>query len=90
MVPMFKARKVFFPVEKKKSEPLMEALNELELATPGGFKSKHDDFIDTISMLASLTPWKPSEETPMHATNDGMWDMDDDDEPIDRMASYIV
>ena len=90
MVPMFKARKVFFPVEKKKSEPLMEALNELELATPGGFKSKHDDFIDTISMLASLTPWKPSEETPMHATKDGMWDMDDDDEPIDRMASYIV
>lgn len=58
MVPLFKARKIFFPVEKKNSEPLAEAMNELELATPGGFKSKHDDFIDTISMLASLTPWE--------------------------------
>lgn len=90
MVPMFKARKVFFPIEKKHSEPLREALNELELATPGGFKSKHDDFIDTISMLGSLVPWKPSEEAPLHAGDNGMWEMDEEDEPLDRMASYIV
>ena len=90
MVPYFKARKIFFPIEKKNSEPLVEARNELELATPGGFKSKHDDFIDTISMLASLTPWKPSEEAPLHATDGGMWEMDEEDEPLDRLASYIV
>ncbi len=90
MVPMFKARKVFFPIEKKNSEPLQEARNELELVTPGGFKSKHDDFIDTISMLASLTPWKPTEEAPLHAADNGMWEMDEEDEPLDRMASYIV
>ena len=90
MVPMFKARKVFFPIEKKTSEPLAEALNELELATPGGFKSKHDDFIDTISMLASLTPWKPSEEAPLHGSDSGIWEMEDEDEPQDRLASYIV
>jgi predicted phage terminase large subunit-like protein len=90
MVPYFKARKIFFPIEKKNSEPLVEARNELELATPGGFKSKHDDFIDTISMLASLTPWKPSEEAPLHAADGGMWEMDEEDEPLDRLASYIV
>ena len=34
---------------------------ELQLATIKGFKSKHDDQIDTISMLAELNTWKPSE-----------------------------
>lgn len=90
MVPMFKARKVFFPIEKKTSEPLAEALNELELATPGGFKSKHDDFIDTISMLASLTPWKPSEEAPLHGSDSGIWEMDVEEDTHDRLSSYIV
>ena len=90
MVPFFKARKVFFPVEKKNSEPVAEAMNELELATPGGFKSKHDDFIDTISMLASLTPWKPSEEAPLRSTEGGMWEADIEEDDNDRLASYIV
>jgi len=92
MVPLFKARKVFFPVEKKNSTELAEAVTELSLVTPGGFKSKHDDFIDTISMLSSLTPWKPTEEGTLSqdASKGGMWDMEHDDEPVDRMASYIV
>lgn len=90
MVPFFKARKVFFPIEKKNSEPVAEAMNELELATPGGFKSKHDDFIDTISMLASLTPWKPSEEAPLRSVEGGMWEADIEDDDNDRLASYIV
>lgn len=90
MVPMFKARKIFFPIEKKNSAEMVEATTELSLATPGGFKSKHDDFIDTVSQLASMNPWKPSEEAPMSSTDDGMWDMDREDEEIDRMSSYIV
>lgn len=92
MVPLFKARKVFFPVEKKNSTEMAEATTELSLVTPGGFKSKHDDFIDTISMLSSLTPWKPTEEGTLSqdASKGGMWDMEHDDEPVDRMASYIV
>ena len=36
-------------------------LFELSLATLKGFKSKHDDQIDTITMLAELNAWKPSE-----------------------------
>ena len=90
MVPLFKARKIFFPVEKKNSEPLAEAMNELELATPGGFKSKLDDFIDTISMLASLYPWKPSEEAPLRSVEGGMWEADIEEDDNDRLASYIV
>ena len=91
VVPLFKARKIFFPIEKKKSAEMVEAMNELELATPGGFKSKHDDFIDTISMLASLHAWKPSEEAGMYQNeSSGMWEADYEDQYNDRMSSYIV
>lgn len=92
VVPLFKARKIFFPVEKKTTPELAEAMTELSLVTPAGFKSKHDDFADTISMLSSLTPWKPSEEAPMteSSTQGGMWDIDVPNESVDRMASYIV
>lgn len=92
MVPMFKARKMFFPVERKMEAPMQECINELSLASISGFRSKHDDFIDTISMLASLTPWKPSEEAPMHESEKGggMWELDVDSPVASRMSSYIV
>lgn len=92
VVPWFKARKIFFPIERKTEAPIAEAINELSLASVAGFKSKHDDFIDTISMLSSLTPWKPSEEAPMapSSKSDGLWDIDMEDATQDRMASYIV
>lgn len=92
VVPLFKARKIFFPLEKKSEPTIAEAINELSLVSVSGFRSKHDDFIDTISMLSSLTPWKPSEEAPMResGTGGGMWEIDIDDDPVDRRASYIV
>lgn len=69
---------------------MKEAMNELSLVSPGGFKSKHDDFIDTISMLSSLTPWKPSEEAPMKGKEDGLWEVDVEESIVDRKSSYIV
>jgi len=92
VVPWFKARKMFFPIERKTEPPMIEAMNELSLVAVGGMRSKHDDFLDTISMLCALNPWKPSEEAELHESpkKDGMWDIDEDDGPIDRMASYIV
>ncbi|MCM2973735.1 hypothetical protein [Larsenimonas suaedae] len=90
VVPLFKARKILFPKEKSKSPELVEAVTELELVTPGGFKSKHDDFIDTISMLSALKPWKPSEEAPMAQDGSGIWDLEEDDEETSRLGSYIV
>ena len=92
MVPMFKARKIFLPIEKKTSVEIAEAVNELSLVSQSGFRSKNDDFIDTISMLSALHPWKPTEMGMMveSSTKGGMWELDIDDEPEDRMASYIV
>jgi len=92
VVPLFKARKIYFPIERKTEAPVAEAMNELSLVSVSGFRSKHDDFLDTISMLASLQPWKPSEEAPMKESGSGggMWDIDIDDATTDRMASYIV
>ncbi len=92
VVPLFKARKIFLPIEKKTEAPMAELTNELSLASVGGFKSKHDDGIDTVSMLSSLRPWKPSEEAPLveSGAHKGMWDIDIEDNVTDRMASYIV
>jgi phage terminase large subunit-like protein len=91
VLPLFKQRKIFFPIEKKGTPELQEAINELSLAAVGGFRSKHDDFIDSISMLASMNPWKPSEEGTLSTnTDDGMWELDDADDSVDRMQSYIV
>lgn len=92
MVPQFKARKIFFPIERKSDPAIQEAINELSLASVSGFRSKHDDFIDTISMLSSLSPWKPSEEARLMQRDDAgrMWELDIEEEDNDRMRSYIV
>lgn len=91
VVPWFKARKIFFPIERKNEPPMQEAITELSLVSQAGFKSKHDDFCDTISMLSSLTPWKPSEEAPMvQSSEDGMWELDVAQHSGSRLSSYIV
>lgn len=91
VVPLFKARKIFLPIEKKTEAPVVELVNELSLAAVGGFKSKNDDGIDTVSMLSSMRAWRPSEEAPMVPSDtSGMWEIENDAPVIDRMASYIV
>lgn len=91
VVPLFKAKKVFFPLELKESEPMKEAMNELSLVSLSGFKSKHDDFSDTISMLASLKVWTPSAESKLvpsqHESN--VWE-EDVITDFNRRDSYIV
>lgn len=59
-VPLFKSRKFYFPEELKNDPRILEFMDELTLATPAAFKSKHDDCIDTISMLPLLNTFKPS------------------------------
>lgn len=90
VVPLFKARKIYFPTEKKGSPELAEALDELTLASASGFRSKHDDFIDTVSMLSALQPWKPSEEALMSEKEDGIWEPDFEEDDDDYYDSYIV
>lgn len=91
VVPWFKSRKMFFPLERKNEPPMQECITELSLASVSGFKSKHDDFIDTISMLSALNPWKPSEEALLVKEDGGsMWELDVEESSYDRRASYIV
>lgn len=91
MVPFFKTHKIFFPEELKQSPPMLEMMDELSLVSPGGFKSKHDDFIDTISMLSSISAWKPSAEVGMVRNGDDYWELDEDDYDDDcAYQSYIV
>lgn len=98
VVPWFKARKMFFPVERKNEPAMAECMTELSLAAVGGFKSKHNDFIDTISQLGLLKTWRPSEEAGAASSRveaavggpGGLWDLDVEEEPASRMASYIV
>jgi len=90
-VPIIKMHKLFFPEEQKGSFPIMEAMEELMLISASGIKSKHDDFIDTISMLMSLTPWKPTETGDMsQRAGDSLWELDEPDDTNDNLGSYIV
>lgn len=89
--PWFKLGKIKFPKEMENTPPIIEAMEELRLVTIGGFKSKHDDFIDTIAMLALLTTWKPSYDAELkYNTQSGIWEQDEVDDDYGRMASYIV
>ena len=91
-VPLFKAGHIYFPEEMKNSVIMGEFTQEIKLATVKGLKSKHDDCIDTISMLMYLNPWKPSEDAPASQTEDGVYgvESDEDDEASSSLSSYVV
>lgn len=75
MVPLFKLHKIRFPVELKDHPAMKEMLDELTLASREKFKSKHDDFLDTISQLGIIEPWKPSQVAPVLPDDSGKyWD----------------
>ena len=90
VVPWFKTGKMYLPQEQRNGPFMIEAIDELSLASPSGFRSKHDDFIDTCSMLSSLKSWRPSEQATMSEKTNGMWDIDEEDVDDDALSSYIV
>ena len=93
VLPIIKAGKLFFPMELRESVIMGEFIQELELATITALKSKHDDAIDTISMLMYMKPYKPSELDPMVKNEDtGMWELDEPwaDKQGSSLSSYIV
>jgi predicted phage terminase large subunit-like protein len=59
VVPLFKARKIFWPKELRASKIMGHFMQQIKLATKNGLKGK-DDCIDTVSMLTYMKPWKPS------------------------------
>lgn len=90
IVPMFKMGKMFFPEEMKDSNVLKEGLAEIRLATQSGLKGK-DDFLDTISMLSYMKPWKPT-EMPSEAGREARnyWGEEIEIEAESQLDSYIV
>lgn len=91
VVPWFKAKQILLPQEKKETIPMLEAVNELSLASSNGFRSKHDDWIDTVSQLAALIAWRPSEVIEMSVEDgDNIWVLDEPEEVGDALSSYIV
>lgn len=59
-VPTIKAKKLWLPEELKDGPLVTEILEELRFVTEDGFKSKHDDAGDMISMLLEIKAYKPT------------------------------
>lgn len=90
VLPWFKQRLFFFPEELRNSPPILEMMNELTLIAKGGFKSKHDDAVDTISMLSLMNAWKPSSATEFQYNDQtGFWE-DVEEDSSNSLDSYIV
>ena len=90
VVPLVRAHKFYFPEELREDAIMKEAVNELTLVTPGGFKSKKDDFLDGMSQLADMNIHPPSQVLELNKGNDGLWGMEDDDDMDEQLQSYIV
>lgn len=90
VVPLFKLKKIFFPEEMKFNPMIQEFMMELRLASASGFRSKHDDCIDTISMLAVMKPFAPSVEVESRNTKaSSYWDEPVKSEGNAALKSYL-
>jgi predicted phage terminase large subunit-like protein len=89
VVPWFKAGKFYFPEELKLSKTLGIAMGQLRLVTSSGIKGK-DDFIDTVSMLGYLKPWKPSESAPATPTEVSIYEEEEQQGEPSGLSAYIV
>lgn len=93
IVPLFKAGKIHFPEELNGTRLLGIAMEQISMATKDGIKGK-DDFLDTISQLRHMNPWKPQEDVPIQALTpepkDVMWGIEQDPEFETTLDSYVV
>lgn len=89
VVPDFKLKRFYFPIDKKLDVALKEMLLELSQASVGGFRSKHDDALDTISQLAMMQIWLPSENIKPKQDSQGIWELEYfDDMSTSSYSSY--
>jgi predicted phage terminase large subunit-like protein len=89
VVPWFKMGKIYFPEEWRTSRVVGIFLEQIKLATMNGIKGK-DDTIDTISQLAYLTPWKPSQDAGKYSEETNRWEPEEVDLETIPLSSYIV
>lgn len=90
VVPLFKRGKMFFP-EQMRTHPVVAAfVEEITMATKGGFKTKNDDCADNVAQLELLGAWLPGEEMPMVQDKNGRWAPDDEEVEPSGLSSYVV
>lgn len=91
VVPWFKAGKMYFPIELKNDPRMVEAMDEIKLVSPSGFRSKKDDFLDTISMLAFMNTWRPAQAPELSQQGENFWNFQDTEPELEsNLHSYIV
>lgn len=90
VVPWFKTGKMYFPEEARTTGIMAAFVDEMSHVTPLGMKSKNDDCNDTISQLALMGAWKPSDEAPALIQKDKHWDVEEEDEVAPGMSNYVV
>lgn len=88
VVPIFKLKKMFFPVDKLDTPPMIAFKEQISLAMRSGFKGK-DDFLDTISMLPFMDATKPSASTQSKQDSTGVWSSKTTSRSS-RRSSYVV
>lgn len=84
VVPLFKAKKMFWPEEFKNTVIMGHFMGQIKLATIDGLKGK-DDCLDTISMLMYLNAWKPTEPTVKEEAEIDHWGSE---APVDYSSAY--
>lgn len=90
-VPWFKAGEMFFPEELKNEKVMIEMMEEIRLASGNGLKSKHDDGIDTVSMLAAMSVFLPDAENPVQYQEDtGLFAAPTSIVDVSPLATYTV
>lgn len=87
-VPLFKAHKIWLPVELRDTPIVQEIVNQISLVTAGGFKSKKDDWLDTCSQLQELDIYAPSAESVNPNIEENIWGHGEANEH-DNLDSYI-
>ena len=78
--PQFGMKKIWLPKELKNSEFIKEMTDEISKVVASGFASKHDDALDTISMLNELDIIAPSVGSEFeYNKSKGFYEIDEDD-----------
>lgn len=91
VVPWFRAGNMFFPEELQQEGPMIECMEELRLASSSGLKSKHDDFLDTISMLSVMNMIAPSDVAPLeYNAESNIWEDATETVGYTNISNYIV
>jgi hypothetical protein len=86
-IPWIKQGHLYLPKELENDPRIEEAVEELELASPSGFRSLHDDWIDTLSMITRLNAVKPSNRVILSS---GSRDSDDSSLIPDKYRSINI